>query len=74
MIQTIAKKKISVKAQTFAAIGAMAAAVALPQVLHLIGRYSGIGTALGEVFLPMHLPILLVGFLAGPYAGMAAGL
>ena len=74
MIQTIAKKKISVKAQTFAATGAMAAAVALPQVLHLLGRYSGIGTALGEVFLPMHLPILLVGFLAGPYAGMAAGL
>ena len=58
MIQTIAKKKISVKAQTFAATGAMAAAVVLPQVLHLLGRYSGIGTALGEVFLPMPLPIL----------------
>ena len=29
---------------------------------------------LGETFLPMHLPIILVGLLAGPYAGAISGL
>ena len=67
------KQKLSVKAQSFAAVTAIAAAVALPQVFHLLGMLSGLGTALGETFLPMHLPILLVGLLAGPYAGAVAG-
>lgn len=29
--------------------------------------------AFGETFLPMHLPIILVGLLAGPYAGLVSG-
>lgn len=32
------------------------------------------GTLLGEIFLPMHLPIILVGLPEGPYAAGAAGL
>ncbi len=64
----------SLKLQTLATLLATAAAVALPQLLHLAGSSLGIGSALGEALLPMHLPILLVGFLAGPYAGAAAGL
>ncbi len=66
--------KLSVKKQVLATIGAIAAAVVLPQLFHVVGMVSNMGTALGETFLPMHLPILLVGLIAGPYAGAIAGL
>lgn len=68
------KTKLSIKKQTLAALLAIVAAVAVPQIFHVIGRISGLGTALGETFLPMHLPILIVGLIAGPYAGAIAGL
>ena len=68
------KPRLSVKVQTLAAFIAVASAVALPQLFHVMGAMSGFGTALGEAFLPMHLPIILVGLLAGPFAGAAAGL
>lgn len=71
---TLQKPKLSVKVQSLAAISAVAAAVALPQLFHAMGAVSGLGTALGEIFLPMHLPVILVGLLAGPYAGAVAGL
>ena len=67
------KPKVSVKVQTLATVGALAAAVALPQVFHAVGAVSGLGTALGETFLPMHLPILLVGLTAGPAVGAISG-
>ena len=67
------KPKVSVKVQTLATVGALAAAVAPPQVFHAVGAVSGLGTALGETFLPMHLPILLVGLTAGPAAGAISG-
>ncbi|PWG63997.1 ECF transporter S component [Bifidobacterium callitrichidarum] len=63
----------SVKFQSAAAVLAVIAAVALPQVFHLAGAALGLGTALGQTLLPMHLPVLLVGLLAGPYAGVATG-
>lgn len=68
------KTKLSVKAQTLYAVGAIVAAVALPQIFHAVGALTGAGTLPGETFLPMHLPIILVGLLAGPYAGAIAGL
>lgn len=74
VVKQMGKTKLTVKAQTLAALAAVVAAVALPQLFHAMGAISGLGTALGEVFLPMHLPILLVGLLAGPYAGAIAGL
>ena len=48
-------------------------AILLPQLIHLMGRISGMGTTLGVALLPMHLPIILVGILAGAYAGGIAG-
>ena len=72
--RTLVKPRLSVKTQIIATISAIVAAVAVPQLLHVMGAVSGLGTALGETFLPMHLPILLVGLLAGPYAGAIAGL
>ena len=61
------------KSTTVAAVLAVIAAVALPQLFHLLGMVSNLGTALGETFLPMHIAIFLVGFFAGPWAGLAAG-
>lgn len=74
ILRSAAKPRLSVKAQTLAALAAIVGAVVLPQIFHALGAASGLGTALGETFLPMHLPIILVGLLAGPYAGAAAGL
>lgn len=62
------------KTKALAAFAAVVAAVALPQVFHLAGILSNTGSALGEIFLPMHLAIFMVGLLAGTGAGFAAGL
>lgn len=61
------------RTKTLATGAAIAAAVALPQLLHAAGAAAGLGTALGQTWLPMHLPVLLVGLLAGPLAGLIAG-
>jgi uncharacterized membrane protein len=45
----------------------LALAVLLPVAFHAFG-------AGGRVFLPMHVPVLLAGFLAGPLSGLLVGL
>lgn len=65
MMKTAAKPRLSVKAQTFAALAAVVGAVAVTQLFHVLGAVSGLGASLSEIFLPMHLPIMLVGLLAG---------
>ncbi len=65
---------ISIKIQTLATGIAIVAAVVVPQFFHWLGTVSGSGTAPGVAFSPMHLPIIIVGFLAGPFAGGIAGL
>ena len=70
----VAVQGLSVSRQMIAAVLAIVAAVALPQVFHFIGAISGSGTVPGSVFSPMHLPVILVGLLAGPLAGGLAGL
>ncbi len=52
---------------------AILAAILLPQLFHAAGVLSGIGSAAGAAFLPMHIPVLLAGFLGGPLVGIAAG-
>jgi len=64
---------IDVKKTTLSTVLAVIAAAALPQLLHVIGAATGLGTMPGETFLPMHLPVLLCGFFAGPVAGVLAG-
>lgn len=51
----------------------LALAVVLPMAFHLIGNAIGYGLA-GRVFLPMHIPVLLAGFLVGPASGVVVGL
>lgn len=74
VVKRMEKPSLTVKTQTIAALAAIVAAVAVPQLFHVMGAVSGLGTSLGETFLPMHLPILLVGLLVGPYAGAVSGL
>ncbi|MCR5289349.1 MAG: ECF transporter S component [Treponema sp.] len=68
------RKPVSAQLQSIATILAIVAAVVVPQVFHQIGVISGAGKAPGVAFSPMHLPIIIVGLLAGPYAGAIAGL
>lgn len=72
-MNVISNKKLSVKVQTLGGLIAIVCAVALPQLFHVMGAASGLGTSLGETFLPMHLPIILAGLLLGPYAAAVAG-
>ena len=74
MNKILNKKKVSIKVQSIATVLAVAAAVALPQLMHMLGLVSNLGSTIGETFLPMHLPVILVGLLAGPYAGAITGI
>ncbi len=69
---SISRKSVLARAVTL--IAAVAGAVALPQLFHLIGAVSGTGAAVGTALLPMHIPVLMAGFLAGPVVGAAAGI
>ena len=64
--------KLSLGTKTAATLLAIVAAVVLPQLFHVIA-VSGQGTMLGVAFLPMHLPIIFVGLIAGPAVGAIAG-
>lgn len=70
---TITKKNVNVRTSLLSALIAAACAVALPQLLHVFGAVTGLGTLPGETFLPMHLPVMVCGFLAGPAAGLVSG-
>ncbi len=74
MTKTMERSQLSIKTQTIATLAAIVGAVAVPQMFHAMGAVSGLGAALGNTFLPMHLPIIMVGLLAGPYAGAISGL
>ncbi len=74
MTTAITKQSRSLKAQTICTIIAIVSAVALPQLIHTLGAAAGIHSLLGEILLPMHLPIILAGLLVGPYAAGAAGI
>ena len=46
----------------------IAIGILLPQIFHLAGKLSG------SIFLPMHIGILIAGFIVGPYHGALVGL
>lgn len=65
-------KKV-IQKKTAATVLAVIAAVVLPQVFHTIGIVSSSGAALGQSFLPIHLPILVAALISGPAVGLIAG-
>ena len=54
------------KKLTFAAM-CLALGVILPQAFHMIPNA-------GNIFLPMHIPVLICGFICGPFYGLAVGI
>lgn len=70
----IKREPLSIKKQTLTSILGIIMTVALPQFFHLLGLISGTGKVLGVIFSPMHLPVILVGLIAGPYAGAITGI
>jgi len=73
MLQAVAKARNTVKGRILLTVAAIVGAVALPQLVHVVGRAAGMGTALGELLLPMHFFVLLAGLLAGPAVGAVTG-
>lgn len=67
-------KKTTLKVQALSVLLAVAASVVLPQLCHLAGKAAGVENGLGTMLLPMHLGVLAVGLLVGPWAGLATGL
>lgn len=57
------KNKTLILCALFSAFG-----VLLPQIFHLFGAPAG------TVFLPMHIPVLISGFIVGPLGGLVVGL
>ncbi len=72
MNTVITKKSTAFKAITI--LAAIAASVILPQLFHAIGVISGTGSAVGAALLPMHIPVILAGFIGGPAVGLIAGI
>ena len=72
-MSTITLNKTSLKAKTITTILAIATAIVLPQLFHVMGIISGTGAMLGSVFLPMHIPVFVAGLMAGPVVGIIAG-
>lgn len=70
----ISTARAVLKSKSAATITALTGAVLLPQLVHICARLSGVGASLGEMLLPMHLPIILAALISGPYVGMIAGL
>lgn len=63
-------QKITFPARTVATAALVCAlSVVVPQLFHFIG-----GKALGNAFLPMHLPVLLGGYLLSPTAALVCGM
>lgn len=71
--KTLSGTQFDVKKTTIGIIVSVIAAVALPQLLHVFGIATGLGTLPGETYLPMHLPVMLAGFFAGPVCGLVTG-
>lgn len=72
-MELLKKRLGTVSGKLLLTAGAITGAVLLPQLVHLIGAASGVGSALGELLLPMHFFVILAGFLAGPAVGVAVG-
>lgn len=65
-MQNVKNNNIAKTVAVSAAVCALAAVI--PQLFHLIG-----GKPVGNIFLPMHLPVILGGFLLNPTAALVCG-
>ena len=74
MENTIRKRVISLSREAAFILMTVLSAVALPEILHGIGALLGVGGQLGQMFLPMYIPVLIIGFYRGPIPAAIVGL
>ena len=74
MEKILSKKMIQLSKETAFILLTVIGAVVLPQIFHVLGVWFGVGGKLGQIFLPMYIPILIIGFYRGPASGAIAGL
>ena len=74
MEATLRKTVIKISKETAFVLLTVACAVVLPQIFHGLGVLLGVGGKLGQIFLPMYIPVIILGFYRGPVAGAATGL
>ena len=74
MEATLRKTVIKISKETAFVLLTVACAVVLPQIFHGLGVLLGVGGKLGQIFLPMYIPVIILGFYRGPVAGAVTGL
>ena len=73
-MEKTAIRKITIRKAALCSAAAVTAAVALPQLVHMLGRLTGTGALTGQILLPMYLPVLLGGCLLGFKWGLLIGI
>ena len=74
MENTLRKSVINLSKEAAFILLTIVCAVILPQIFHAVGILLGIGGTLGQIFLPMYIPVLILGFYRGPVSGAVTGL
>ena len=74
MEKTLRNRAISLSKEAAFILITVVCAVVLPQIFHVAGALIGVGGKLGQIFLPMYIPVLILGFYRGPATGAIAGL
>ena len=74
MERTVKQNAIRLSKEAAFILLTVVCAVALPQLFHGAGVLLGIGGQLGQIFLPMYLPVMIIGFYRGWIPGAIAGL
>ena len=74
MENVFTKKAIRLSKEAAFLLLTVVCAVLLPQIFHAVGILVGVGGKLGQIFLPMYIPVLIIGFYRGPATGALSGL
>ena len=74
MEKTLRQTAIKISKEAAFILLTVAGAIILPQILHGLGALLGVGGKLGSIFLPMYLPVLIIGFYRGPIPGAIVGI
>ncbi len=74
MEKTLRNKAINLSKEAAFILLTVVCAVVLPQIFHAAGVLLGMGGILGQIFLPMYIPVLIIGFYRGAATGAIAGL
>ena len=74
MEKSLQKTILKLSKETAFILLTVVSAVILPQIFHGLGLLLGVGGTLGQIFLPMYIPVLILGFYRGPVSGAIVGL